>query len=68
MGKGKEVAHVEIDKVPGDALRAIVSNDDATVVLEDGTVGTGDGVTKSDAIQDAARDAGAEADDDEDKD
>ena len=52
-----KVVHVETEEIPGDQLRAITNNEDATVVLEDGSVGTSSGVTKESAIQGAVNDA-----------
>jgi hypothetical protein len=52
-----KVVHVETDEIPGDQLRAITNNYDATVVKDDGSVGKDSGVTKDSAIQGAVNKA-----------
>jgi dsRNA-specific ribonuclease len=63
MGKGKQVADVSHEE-----MDTLFSNDKATVTLEDGTVGTGKGLSKSEATAAAATNAGAEADSEDDED
>jgi hypothetical protein len=57
MGDDKDddakIVHVETEEIPGDQLRSITNNYDATVVKDDGSVSSGSGVTKESAIEGA---------------
>jgi hypothetical protein len=59
MGKGKQVAAVSTEKID-----ELLNSDKATVTLEDGTTGSSKSVGQASAIQGAATNAGAKADDD----
>jgi hypothetical protein len=52
-----KVVHVETEEIPGDQLRSITNNYDATVVKDDGSVGESSGITKERAIEGAVNDA-----------